>query len=473
MPAVMVQGCTSWAGKSWLTTALCRWYARTGRTVAPFKSQNMSNNARVVVGGEIGVAQWLQATAARVTPELRHNPILVKPEGGGSQVVRMGVVDQQMSQTPWEGRSDSLWPTMEAALVDLLESHDLVVIEGAGSPAEINLARHDLTNMKVAERADAPVLLVVDIDRGGAFAHLYGTWALLPPAHQARIAGFVLNRFRGNAALLSPGPAQLRELTGVPTIGVIPMVEHDLPDEDGGATHREPRRGAATVAILRAPSASNLDEYTTLAQVARIKWATSPHHLSGADLVVLPGSKHVARDLAWLRSRDLDTAVAAAATAGTRVLGICGGMQILGQALHDPHHLDGAGEGLGLLPITTTFNPTKVTIPTAATFAGALPSPWSALNGLQVDGYEIRHGHSTSTNDDHGHSAVRQGAQGWAKNSVLGVSFHGLLESADALQRLLGVQPEHTLDDAIDELADLIDTHLDTDLLTDLAGAFQ
>lgn len=467
----MVQGCTSWAGKSWLTTALCRWYARTGRTVAPFKSQNMSNNARVVEGGEIGVAQWLQATAAGVVPELRHNPVLVKPEHGGSQVVRMGVVDQQLSRTPWEHRSDSLWPTMEAALVDLLQCHDLVVIEGAGSPAEINLARHDMVNMKVAERADAPVLLVVDIDRGGAFAHLYGTWALLPPAHQRRIAGFVLNRFRGDAALLSPGPEQLRRLTGVPTIGVIPMVEHDLPDEDGGATHREPRRGAPTVAILRPPSASNLDEYSLLSQVARIRWATDPRHLMGADLVVLPGSKHVAHDLAWLRSRALDTAVADRAATGTRILGICGGMQILGRALHDPHHLDGPGTGLGLLPIETTFNLTKTTNPTTATFQAALPGSWAALSGLQVEGYEIRHGHSTSVDGGDAQSAVRHGAQGWAVGPVLGISMHGLLESPQVLQRLLGARPERTLDHAIDDLADLVDIHLDTDLLTDLAGA--
>lgn len=466
----MVQGCTSWAGKSWLATGLCRWYARQGLTVAPFKSQNMSNNARVVAGGEIGVAQWLQAHAAGITPELAHNPVLVKPEHGGSQVVCMGVVDEVLSRTPWAQRADTLWPAMDAALTDLLARHDLVVVEGAGSPAEINLAHLDMVNMRVADRADAPVLLVVDIDRGGAFAHLYGTWALLGERHQHRVAGFVLNRFRGDPALLAPGPDQLQELTGVPTLGVVPMMDHGLPDEDGGAIHHEPSDGAPTVAILRPPTASNLDEYGLLAQVARIRWATRPHHLLGTDLVVLPGSKHVAADLDWLRSRRLDEAVVAQARAGTRVLGICGGLQMLGHALSDPHGVDGNATGLGLLPIDTDFAASKTTRTATVDFTAGLPLPWAALDRVRVDGYEIRHGHSIPTAADTPAGSVTWGAQGWALDTVLGISFHGFFESPTALQRLFGVQPARTLDHAIDELADAVDTHLDTDRLIELAG---
>ena len=241
MPALMVQGCTSSAGKSWLTTGLCRWLARQGIRVAPFKAQNMSNHARVLPdGGEISVAQWLQAHAARIDPDVRMNPILLKPEGATSRVVHLGRVDHELSSLPWRGRSERLWPTARAALDQLLDTHDVVVIEGAGSPAEINLLGDDIVNMRTAAHAAAPVLLVVDIDRGGAFAHLFGTWALVADEHRHRIAGFVLNRFRGDASLLPPGPEELERRTGVPTIGVVPMLSHDLPEEDGLALPHRP-----------------------------------------------------------------------------------------------------------------------------------------------------------------------------------------------------------------------------------------
>ncbi|HEX9889210.1 MAG TPA: cobyric acid synthase, partial [Nitriliruptorales bacterium] len=324
----MVQGCTSWAGKSFVATALCRWFARQGVPVAPFKAQNMSNNARVVAGGEIGVAQWLQARAAGVEPDVRMNPILLKPEAGGSQVVRLGRADRELSRRPWRDRSHALWPAIESSLADLLDAFDVVVIEGAGSPAEINLAASDVVNMRVAERAAAPVLLVVDIDRGGAFAHLYGTWTLLEERHRGRVEGFVLNRFRGDVALLPPGPQQLERLTGVATIGVLPMLDHDLPDEDGAALHAPRRGGLPQVAVVRYPAASNLDEFTLLEQVADVRWATAPWHIDGVTTVVLPGSKHVAADLAWLASTGLDRAVRDAAAAGVRTLGICGGLQL-------------------------------------------------------------------------------------------------------------------------------------------------
>ncbi len=247
MPALMIQGCTSWAGKSLLTTAMCRWMSRQGFRVAPFKAQNMSPHSRVADGGEIGVAQWLQARAAGVEPDVRMNPVLLKPDNGNSQVVKLGQVDHELSRRPWRSRSDALWPVAENALAALLEDFDLVVIEGAGSPAEINLADSDIVNMRIAERAEAPVLLAADIDRGGAFAHLYGTWAILPDRQRDHIAGFVLNRFRGDPALLAPGPEQLQRLTGVPTVGLVPMLRHDLPDEDGPYPQSAPRHGSRPV----------------------------------------------------------------------------------------------------------------------------------------------------------------------------------------------------------------------------------
>ena len=467
MTALMVQGCTSWAGKSLLTTALCRWFARQGLKVAPFKAQNMSNNARVVDGGEIGAAQWLQAGAARVEPDVRMNPVLLKPEAGGSQVVRLGRHDPELSRSPWLDRSERLWPVVESALAELLVSYDVVVIEGAGSPAEINLAHNDITNMRVAERADAPVLLAVDIDRGGAFAHLYGTWSLVPEQHRKLIRGFILNRFRGDVALLPPGPEQLERLTGVPTVGVVPMIAHDLPDEDGAALHSPRRGGRPPVAVVRYPSASNLDEFALLEQVADVRWATRPWHLDGAAMVVLPGSKHVAADLAWLCSTGLDVAVRSAAVSGSRVLGICGGLQLLGERLHDPHGVDGSGDGLGLLPLATTFRPAKVVGRRSVLLPADWPSQWGSLGGQQVDGYEIRHGHTVV---DGPVDAAVDDALIVVRRNVAGWYLHGLLEDAHMLEALFGARPSRTLEETFDLLADAVDAHLDTVLLRQLTG---
>ncbi len=463
MTAIMIQGCTSWAGKSLLTTALCRWLARQGMSVAPFKAQNMSNNARVVDGGEIGVAQWLQARAAGVKPDVRMNPILLKPEAGGSQVVRLGQVDHELSRRPWRSRSRALWPVVENALADLLDEFDVVVIEGAGSPAEINLAADDIVNMRVAERADAAVLLAVDIDRGGAFAHLYGTWSLLPERQRARIAGFVLNRFRGDARLLPPAPEQLERLTGVPTIGVVPMLRHDLPDEDGAALHdTSARPDGPTVAVVRYPAASNLDEFVPLEQVADVRWAREPAALHGASMVILPGSKHVAADLAWLRRTGLDDAVRTAAGAGVSVLGVCGGLQLLGTSLDDPHGVDGSGPALGLLPLATTFAADKIVRQRGARIPAGLAPPWHGLAGLDVDGYEIRHGRT----DVHGHVDVATAdALVVAHGNVAGWYLHGLLEDPAVLEALFGHRPRRTADDTYDLLADAVGEHLDTDFL--------
>ena len=479
MPAVMVQGCTSWAGKSLLATALCRWYARRGVDVVPFKAQNMANNARVCEGGEIGAAQWLQARAAGVTPTVDMNPVLLKPESDvGSQVVRLGRVDHELSQMPWEDRSERLWPEARDSLDRLLAAHDLVIIEGAGSPAEINLAAKDIVNMRVADHADAPVLLVADIDRGGAFAHLYGTWALLPQEQRARLAGFVLNRFRGDASLLPPGPQDLERLTGVPTVGVVPMLAHDLPDEDGGHLHRgEAGREAAgdlpVVAVVRYPSASNLDEYTLLEQAAVLRWVRRPADLDRADLVVLPGSKHVASDLDWLATTGVGAAVRSFAGDGGRVLGICGGLQVLGERVVDVAGVDGTRDGLGLLPLVTTFERDKVVTTRTATFAAGLPSPWAPLAGLAAEGYEIRHGRTAVAGSDGADAGLVEALPeglGWARGNVLAVYLHGLVEAPAVIAALAGRPPARTLDDTFELLADAVEEHLDTDRLLEMAG---
>jgi adenosylcobyric acid synthase len=255
---VMVLGTTSGAGKSWLATALCRHYARQGLRVAPFKAQNMSNNARVVGEGEIGSAQFFQALAAGAEPDVRMNPLLLKPESDThSQVVLLGQVRGDLGAMPWRERSNHVWPAITAALDALRAEYDVVVIEGAGSPAEINLADCDIVNLRVARHCNATCLLVTDIDRGGAFAHLYGTWALLPEADRPRIKGFVLNKFRGDPALLAPGPQMLQDLTGVPTVAVLPMWwQHGLPEEDGVIHARPEVPGvvARTIAVVATPT---------------------------------------------------------------------------------------------------------------------------------------------------------------------------------------------------------------------------
>jgi adenosylcobyric acid synthase len=475
-PVLMVQGTTSWAGKSLVTTALCRWFARRGVDVVPFKAQNMSNNARIVDGGEIGAAQYLQALAAGVTPHVRMNPVLLKPETNTtSQVVVNGAVNLDLSRAEWRGRSETLWPVVVEALRELRAAHELVVVEGAGSPAEINLAASDIVNMRVAEAADAAVLLVTDIDRGGAFAHLYGTWALLEPHQRARIRGFVLNRFRGDAALLAPGPELLEARTGVPTIGVLPWLDHALPDEDGGG-HRDrrppPGAGRPAVAIVLYPTASNLDEYRMLEQGVDLVWARTPAHLRGADIVVLPGSKHVRGDLAWLRATGLADALHARLAAGGRVLGICGGLQMLGARIEDPDGVEGPPatlDGLGALPLVTTFSRDKRTAVTTAGFA-AIDGAWGALSGCEVEGYEIRHGHTRAADPAVPTREVLAPGLGWMHGAAVGVVVHGVLENRSVLDRLFGPFPWRSLDQTFDELADALDAHLDMPFVAALVG---
>ncbi len=449
-----------------MTTALARAFVRRGVRVAPFKAQNMSNNARVVDGGEIGVAQYLQALAARVEPDVRMNPILVKPEADDrSQLVLLGRVDHGLSRKPWRERPPSLWPVAESALLELLAEYDLVLLEGAGSPAETNLRSTDLSNMRAAHAAGAPVLLVADIDRGGAFAHLHGTWSLVTDDDRRLLRAFVLNKFRGDERLLAPAPDDLARATGMEYAGLLPFVEHGLPDEDGAASPPA-RPGAPRVAAVRYPTASNLDELKPLEQVAELVWARRPPELDGAELIILPGSKHVAADLGWLCEQGLGGAVADAARRGIRVLGICGGLQMLGGEITDPDGVDGSAVGLGLLPVRTTFRRVKVTEPLASAF-GPLPPPWSALAGLAVEGYEIRHGETAPTGPV---AEALPGGRGFVRGPVLGITVHGTLERPDVVAALLGRRPERPLDAAFEDLADLVEERLDMDRLAQLAG---
>ena len=489
---VMVLGTTSGAGKSWLTTALCRYYARQGLKVAPFKAQNMSNNARVVDHGEIGSAQYFQALAARAVPDVRMNPLLLKPEKDThSQVVLMGQVNAALTAMDWRGRSALVWPTIARALDALRAENDVVVIEGAGSPAEINLKQSDIVNMRVALHADAACLLVTDIDRGGAFAHLYGTWALLDAAEQKRIKGFVLNKFRGDAALLAPGPQLLQDLTGVPTVATLPMWwQHGLPEEDGmfhstdllplplplGEGWGEGSPRPVTVAIISYPRISNLDEFQALKNVPGIclKWVRSPAQLTDADWIILPGSKHTSGDLAWLRAQRLDAAIATHAGRGGMVLGICGGLQMLGEALIDPHGIDGNAPGLGLLPVVTVFEEAKTVQHRQATFTD-LRGAWRGVSAVTMQGYEIHHGQTAAhpamaAAGDIAYPVMPDGLA-WqnAAGNVLGLYLHGMFEDPRVLAALFGAATP-TLDSVFDGLADYIGQHFQPGVLPSLIG---
>ncbi len=481
--AVMILGCTSDAGKSWLATALCRWYADRGVRVAPYKAQNMSNHARVVAlgdgatgaVGEIGSAQYFQALAARVAPQVRMNPVLLKPERDDrSQVVVMGRAQPALASMPWRERSAILRQYADAALASLREDFDLIVIEGAGSPAEINLAACDYVNTGTALATRAACLLVADIDRGGAFAHLYGTHALMDPQVRAQVRGFVLNKFRGDARLLAPAPQRLREITGVPTVAVLPMLrDHGLPEEDA-VPQAGARRAGPRVVVLCAPHASNLDEFEPLrAAAVSLSFSRDPVELSHADWLVLPGSKHTRADLAWLRASGLDALVLAHAAAGKPLLAVCGGMQLIGQRIDDPlgqeGGIGGSEAGLGLLPLSTRFADAKRLARARHRFT-QLDGPWSALSGLEVEGYEIHQGRSESLSP-----ALRvalPGASsvpplGWQHGAVLAVYLHGLFENPAVVRALFGAGTR-SLDQVFDGLAAQVEASFESGFLINL-----
>ena len=486
--AVMVLGCTSDAGKSWISTALCRWYARRGLVVRPFKAQNMSNHARVVAladgtAGEIGSAQYFQALAARATPEPRMNPVLLKPEADTrSQVVLLGQVRPDLSTMPWRERSALLWPTARTALQSLQAECDVLVIEGAGSPAEINLAANDYVNTFTAIESQAACLLVSDIDRGGAFAHLYGTHALMDASVRAQLRGFVLNRFRGDASLLAPGPHLLQQRTGVPTLAVIPLLrDHGLLEEDAVPDDSEHSagQGGPRVVVLCPPHASNLDEFEPLrAAGVALQFSRTAALVGQAQMLILPGSKHTRADLAWLRATGLDQAITVHAQAGKPLLAVCGGLQLLGGLIDDPLGLEGGrpgqSTGLGLLPLRTRFAPAKHLTRVRQQLAG-LQGPWAALAGQVVGGYEIHHGVSqpepVDTAGDPLVPAFANAPQlGWQRGAVLALYLHGLFENPAVVQALFGRRPP-PLDAVFDRLADTVDQHFSPGALMALLKA--
>ncbi len=429
---IMVQGTMSGVGKSLLCTALCRIFAQDGYRTAPFKSQNMALNSYVTQDGlEMGRAQVVQAQAAGVEPDVRMNPILLKPSSDtGSQVILKGEILGQMSAVEYFRQKRSLIPDILSAYESLAAQHDIIVIEGAGSPAEINLKADDIVNMGLAELVDAPVLLAGDIDRGGVFAQLYGTVALLESQERARIRGLIINKFRGDEALLRPGLTMLEEKTGLPVLGVVPYLPVDLDDEDSLAprlTRRE-EETSLDVAVIRLPHISNFTDFAPLEAhpLMGVRYVQTLRELGTPDLLILPGTKSTLDDLLWLREQGLEASVLACAAGGTPVLGVCGGYQMLGNSLSDPEGTEGVSgrslEGLGLLPVDTVFTAQKTRTRVRATVQ-ALP-----LAGAELEAYEIHTGKSTVGGEAFARFSDGR-PEGCARGNVFGTYLHGLFDS--------------------------------------------
>jgi adenosylcobyric acid synthase len=453
----MVLGCTSDAGKSFLAAALCRWFVRRGERVVPFKAQNMSNNAAVCPdGGEIGRAQWLQAKAARLKPEPRMNPILLKPEAESrSQIVVMGRYDPELTRMPWLERRARLWPLITRALDELGGEYDRIVAEGAGSPAEPNLMAYDLVNLAVARHLGAASYLVADIDRGGAFAHLLGTYETLAPEDRPLVRGFILNKFRGDPALLHDAREWLEKRTGVPTVALVPFRQSVLPEEDNFIHRAGDGSGAVRIALVLYPYASNLDEFDPLVYEAGVSVvpARGVADLDGVAAIILPGSKNTGESLASLRETGLAGGIGRAAREGIPVYGVCGGLQMLGREILDPYAVEGRDtEGLGLLGVTTTLAQEKTV---------RLRSV-DCEEGGRVSGYEIHHGVTTALPGARPH--LGEGL-GWREGNVTGVYLHGIFENTDYRQRFLeslGWRGETMdwqvrLESSLDSVADLVD----------------
>ena len=448
---IMVQGTMSGAGKSLLCTALCRIFAQDGYKVAPFKSQNMALNSFVTRAGlEMGRAQVVQAQAAGVEPDVRMNPILLKPSSDvGSQVIVNGEVRGDMPARAYFRQKKALIPDILRAYESLAQEYDILVIEGAGSPAEINLKADDIVNMGLAKLVDAPVLLVGDIDRGGVFAQLYGTVALLEADERARICGLIINKFRGDVEIFRPGLAMLEEKTHLPVLGVVPYTRADIEDEDSLSERLQSSKAVKPLdaAVVRLPHISNFTDFMPLEQhpLLGVRYVQNVRELGSPDLVILPGTKNTVADLLWLRQCGLEAAVQKLAKRGTPVLGVCGGYQMLGRTLDDTLGSESGQpqtlRGLALLPTDTVFTAekhrTQVTATAAAPFAGA-----------SLTGYEIHTGR-TAVQGTPFCTQADGTPEGCVQGTVFGTYLHGLFDSGELTEKLAaylcrqkGLRPE-------------------------------
>ena len=475
---IMIQGTMSNAGKSLLAAGLCRIFKQDGYRVAPFKSQNMALNSFITKNGaEMGRAQVVQAEAAGIEPDVRMNPILLKPTTDvGSQVIVNGQVQGNMRAMEYYRRKREFIPAVMEAYNSLAQEYDIIVIEGAGSPAEINLKATDIVNMGLAELVDAPVLLVGDIDRGGVFAQLYGTIALLEPQEQQRIKGTIVNKFRGDRAILQPGIDILEKICGVPVAGVIPYTHVDIDDEDSLSTrfHTGDGRKDIDIAVVKLPRISNFTDVSPLERFesVSVRYIERPDQLHQPDMILLPGTKSTIADLLWLRQSGLEAAICQQAARGCIVFGICGGYQMLGASVRDPLGVEAAGvteiKGMGLLPMDTVFQGEKVQQQTSGVF-GEIPGALHSLSGMKYIGYEIHMGRSRQQLAP----LVNQG-------NVYGSYIHGIFDGAGIAQAVIGdlaarkgidpgtltvFDPERYKQEQYDKLADAVRGGLDMDFV--------
>ena len=457
---IMIQGTMSNAGKSLLAAGLCRVLKQDGYRVAPFKSQNMALNSFITKdGGEMGRAQVVQAEAAGIEPDTRMNPILLKPTTDvGSQVIVNGQVRGNMQAMEYFRRKRDYIPAVLEAYNSLNSEYDVIVIEGAGSPAEINLKQDDIVNMGLAKLVDAPVLLAGDIDRGGVFAQLYGTLALLEEEERNRVKGLIINKFRGDVEILKPGLATLEELTKIPVAGVIPWIYAKLDDEDSLAPRlsRVQAGAGVDIAVVRLPHISNFTDFNPLEQQPGIslRYAGDVKTLGQPDMVMIPGSKNTMSDLKWMRQNGMEAAILKLAAANVPVLGICGGYQMLGESIEDPDGEEGGGSlhGMGLLPVRTVFGKEKVQTRVTGEILqnpGAGDGLFAALCGSVFSGYEIHMGHTTG-NGKNSFSRIRtltngstEAEEDWQADgavcgNVAGTYVHGLFENGSLTKNLCG-----------------------------------
>ena len=475
---IMIQGTMSNAGKSLLAAGLCRIFRQDGYRVAPFKSQNMALNSFITkTGAEMGRAQVVQAEAAGIEPDVRMNPILLKPTTDvGSQVIVNGQVQGNMRAMEYYRRKREFIPAVMEAYNSLAQEYDIIVIEGAGSPAEINLKATDIVNMGLAELVDAPVLLVGDIDRGGVFAQLYGTIALLEPREQRRIKGTIVNKFRGDRAILQPGIDILEKICGVPVAGVIPYTHVDIDDEDSLSTrfHTGDGRKDIDIAVVKLPRISNFTDVSPLERFesVSVRYIERPDQLHQPDMILLPGTKSTIADLLWLRQSGLEAAICQQAARGCIVFGICGGYQMLGTSIRDPLGVEAAGvtevKGMDLLPMDTVFQGEKVQQQTGGVF-GTISGPLHSLSGMAYTGYEIHMGRSG-----------QQLPPLVSRGNVYGSYIHGIFDGAGIAQAIIGdlaarkgidpgtltvFDPERYKQEQYDKLADAVRGGLDMDFV--------
>ena len=455
----MIQGTMSNAGKSLLTAGLCRIFAQDGYRVAPFKSQNMALNSFITKEGlEMGRAQVMQAEAAGIQPSVLMNPILLKPTNDtGSQVIVNGEVLGTMSAREYFAYKKNLIPAVMEAYNRLDQEYDIIVLEGAGSPAEINLKTEDIVNMGMAKMAHAPVLLVGDIDRGGVFAQLYGTVALLPPEEKEIVKGLIVNKFRGDKTILDPGVKMLEQLCGIPVVGVAPYLDIQVEDEDSLTTRFEAHgeTGLIDVAVIRTPRISNFTDFNPLESIpgVTVRYVGSVRELGHPDLIALPGTKNTMGDLKWLRQSGLETAICKEANKGTMILGVCGGFQMLGESLSDPYGVEEGGSmhGIGLLPMKTVFSRSKTRTRVEGRIC-PMGGFFAPLAGIPVEGYEIHMGESIMTEGNTAAQAPvfsltdmvsgQNRQDGISAGQVLGTYVHGLFERQEAAEGFIRLVAE-------------------------------